>query len=146
MVQGTFYGNNGWAGACAGLVPLTGQPWPPPGGTYQNSMQPGSSTPFNVAINSAQWSVPMVRSTLSSPVTALAAAVQRGLAAERLRGQHPPASLAAVHGKLACDNHSLETLCCTVRAAADGEGYDHRLHNMWRDSDPESVDAGPCYE
>ena len=61
MAQGTFYGNNGWAGACAGLVPLTGQPWPPPGGTYQNNMQPGASTPINVAINSAQWSVPMVR-------------------------------------------------------------------------------------
>ena len=59
--QGTFYGNNGWAGACAGLVPQTGQPWPPPGGSYQNSMQPGSSTPINVAINSRQWSVPMVR-------------------------------------------------------------------------------------
>ena len=73
-VQGTFYGNNGWAGACAGLVPQTGQPWPPPGGSYQNNMQPGSSTPINVAINSAQWSVPMVRVTPDQPTSVLGSA------------------------------------------------------------------------
>ncbi len=33
-LQGTYYGDNGWAGWCAGNVPNEGKPWPPAGGQY----------------------------------------------------------------------------------------------------------------
>lgn len=58
--DGTFYGDNGWEGSCAGNI---GGQWHagtwPPAGSYLSSMQPGSSTPINVALNSAQYSTAM---------------------------------------------------------------------------------------
>ena len=74
QLQGTFYGNNGWAGSCAGTV---GGPWGapgvwPPAGSYVNNMQPGNAVPINVALNRPQYSTSMcgkllyVRSTPDS--------------------------------------------------------------------------------
>lgn len=57
--DGTFYGNNGWAGSCAGNIggwfPGT---WPP-AGSYLTSLQPGASTPVNVALNGPMYSTAM---------------------------------------------------------------------------------------
>lgn len=56
----TYYGDNGWAGSCAGNI---GGPWFPgtwpPAGSYISSLQPGSSTPVNVALNGPQYSTAM---------------------------------------------------------------------------------------
>lgn len=57
--QGTFYGNNGWAGSCAGNIGgfFPGK-WPP-AGSYLTSLQPGSSIPVNVALNGPMYSTAM---------------------------------------------------------------------------------------
>ncbi len=48
-MQGTYYGNNGWAGACAGQMPPQGKRWPPAAGAFG----------INVALNSHQYSTSM---------------------------------------------------------------------------------------
>lgn len=76
QLQGTFYGNNGWAGSCAGQVGgAYGAPgvWPP-AGSYINSMQPGSAVPINVALNRPQYSTSMCGKLLYVRATAASAA------------------------------------------------------------------------
>jgi len=149
------------------LVPQTGQPWPPPGGSYQNNMQPGSSTPINVAINSAQWSVPMVCATPYQPASTLGSATGVlalgqltmarfklltpliGLASSSTLWDSSRVSVIIYASGLVlgdCSFADLVMLCCVVREAADGEGHDHRLHHLRDDADPEPVHAGPRHQ
>ena len=68
-LQGTYYGDNSWAGSCAGNVggyfPGT---WPP-AGDYLTSLQPGNSTPVNVALNGPMYSTAMCGKLLYVKVT-----------------------------------------------------------------------------
>lgn len=48
--QGTYYGTNGWAGACAGQLPPLGRTWPPPG---------GAQGAIGIALNRPQYSTNM---------------------------------------------------------------------------------------
>lgn len=59
--QGTFYGDDQWAGSCAGTVgpPWHSGVWPPANASYTTSMHPGSPVALNVALNSRQYSTDM---------------------------------------------------------------------------------------
>lgn len=56
--DGTFYGDNGWEGACKGNIGGPWHPgvWPPPGASYISNLQPGNTVPVNVAMNGPQYS------------------------------------------------------------------------------------------